>query len=160
MVADEPGMTVARVVPGVAALGELWERVRRKLRAELGEDVVASWFGSLELAGIEGGVAQLSVPTRFLKSWIDTHYADRLRKHFAIDGNAARVEVSVRGAMPACCCACVKSSSAAVASSGRGSLIQRLLARSISMMSACLAMAQKGRYGGLSTHATGAWERR
>jgi len=101
MVADEPGMTVARVVPGVAALGELWERVRRKLRAELGEDVVASWFGSLELAGIEGGVAQLSVPTRFLKSWIDTHYADRLRKHFAIDGNAARVEVSVRGAMPA-----------------------------------------------------------
>jgi chromosomal replication initiator protein len=83
-----------------SALGELWERVRRKLRAELGDDVVASWFGSLELAGIEGGVARLSVPTRFLKSWIDTHYAERLRKHFAVDCNAASVEVSVRGAIP------------------------------------------------------------
>jgi chromosomal replication initiator protein len=91
--AAEPGLSVS-------VLGELWERVRRKLRAELGDDVVASWFGSLELAGIEGGVARLSVPTRFLKSWIDTHYAERLRKHFAADGNALSVEVSVRGATP------------------------------------------------------------
>jgi chromosomal replication initiator protein len=83
-----------------SALGELWERVRRKLRAELGDDVVASWFGSLELAGIDGGVARLSVPTRFLKSWIDTHYAERLRKHFAADGNVVSVEVRVRGATP------------------------------------------------------------
>ena len=83
-----------------SALGELWERVRRKLRAELGDDVVASWFGSLELSGIDGGVARLSVPTRFLKSWIDTHYAERLRKHFAADGNAVSVEVRVRGATP------------------------------------------------------------
>ena len=81
-----------------ADLTELWERIRRKLRAELGEDVVTSWFGSLELSGISGGVVQLSVPTRFLKSWIDTHYADRLRKHFALDGYATGIEVSVRGA--------------------------------------------------------------
>src|SRR5260370_14608873 len=86
--------------PCASVFGELWERVRRKLRAELGEDVVASWFGSLELSGIDGGIAQLSVPTRFLKSWIDTHYADRLRKHFAVDGNAAGVAVSVRGPVP------------------------------------------------------------
>src|SRR5450759_2382554 len=86
--------------PCASGLGELWARVRHKLRAELGEDVVASWFGSLELSGIEDGVARLSVPTRFLKSWIETHYADRLRKHFAIDGNAAGVAVTVRGAVP------------------------------------------------------------
>jgi chromosomal replication initiator protein len=86
--------------PCASGLGELWARVRHKLRAELGEDVVASWFGSLELSGIEDGVARLSVPTRFLKSWIETHYADRLRKHFAIDGNAADVAVTVRGAVP------------------------------------------------------------
>ncbi|SEF15131.1 chromosomal replication initiator protein [Rhizobiales bacterium GAS191] len=96
--ADEAHAPIARAVPCASALAELWERVRRELRAELGEDVVASWFGSLELAGIEGGIAQLSVPTRFLKSWIDTHYGDRLRKHFAVDGNAVSVQVSVRGA--------------------------------------------------------------
>jgi chromosomal replication initiator protein len=98
--ADEAQAPIARAVPCASALAALWERVRRELRAELGEDVVASWFGSLELAGIEDGIAQLSVPTRFLKSWIDTHYGDRLRKHFAIDGNATSVEVSVRGTMP------------------------------------------------------------
>jgi len=80
-----------------APLRSIWDRIRRKLRAELGDDVVASWFGSLELLGIEGGVARMTVPTRFLKSWIDTHYAARLRRHFATDGHAASVEVTVRG---------------------------------------------------------------
>jgi chromosomal replication initiator protein len=58
---------------------EAWERVRRRLRAELGEDVFSSWFGRLELSGIAGGVACLTVPTRFLKSWLEAHYTERLR---------------------------------------------------------------------------------
>ena len=100
IIADEADVPVVEAAPYTLVLGDLWERVRRKLRAELGEDVVASWFGSLELCGIDGGIAQLSVPTRFLKSWIETHYAERLRKHFAVDCNAVGVEVSVRGAIP------------------------------------------------------------
>ncbi|MCO5090386.1 chromosomal replication initiator protein DnaA [Bosea sp. (in: a-proteobacteria)] len=61
------------------AIQEAWERVRRRLRAELGEDVFSSWFGRLELADIAGGVACLTVPTRFLKSWLEAHYTERLR---------------------------------------------------------------------------------
>ena len=53
---------------------EAWDRVRRRLRAELGDDVFSSWFGRLDLVEIVEGVAQLSVPTRFLKSWIQSHY--------------------------------------------------------------------------------------
>ena len=98
IVCDEAGLSTVGASSASAVFGELWDRVRRKLRAELGEDVVTSWFGSLELSGVVGGVAQLSVPTRFLKSWIDTHYAERLRKHFALDGYAAGIEVRVRGA--------------------------------------------------------------
>src|SRR5260370_21349515 len=86
---DEAAVEGAR--PSASVLGELWERVRRKLHAELGEDVVASWFGSLELSGINGGIPQLTVPTRFLKSWIDTHYSDRLRNHFPRHRNPAGV---------------------------------------------------------------------
>ena len=56
-----------------------WDRVRRRLRAELGDDVFSSWFGRLELSGLSGETAHLSVPTRFLKSWIQSHYIDRLR---------------------------------------------------------------------------------
>lgn len=61
------------------SIQEAWERVRRRLRAELGEDVFSSWFGRLEIAGIVEGVAYLTVPTRFLKSWLEAHYTERLR---------------------------------------------------------------------------------
>jgi chromosomal replication initiator protein len=57
---------------------EAWARACRRLRSELGEDVFTSWFGRLELDAITEGIAFLSVPTRFLKSWIESHYADRV----------------------------------------------------------------------------------
>ena len=57
---------------------DVWDRICRRLRAELGEEVFTSWFGRLELDRIANGVAQLSVPTKFLKSWIQSHYLDRM----------------------------------------------------------------------------------
>ena len=36
---------------------EAWERVMRRLRAELGDDVFSSWFGRLELVDLAGDVA-------------------------------------------------------------------------------------------------------
>ena len=62
-------------------VAEAWDRVRRRLRAELGDDVFSSWFQRIEFERTQGDVAHLSVPTRFLKSWIETHYAERLRGH-------------------------------------------------------------------------------
>ena len=55
-----------------------WDRVCRRLRAEIGEDVYTSWFTSITL---EPGVSEclrLSVPTRFLRNWIQSHYGERL----------------------------------------------------------------------------------
>src|SRR5271155_2589994 len=61
------------------SLAEAWNRARRRLQTQLGEDVFASWFGRLELEALdEDGTAHLSVPTRFLKNWIQSHYADRI----------------------------------------------------------------------------------
>ena len=57
---------------------DVWNRICRRLRAEVGEDVFTSWFGRLELDGIAEGVAHVSVPTKFLKSWIQSHYLDRM----------------------------------------------------------------------------------
>jgi chromosomal replication initiator protein len=59
--------------------GEAWDRLRQRLRAELGEDVFSSWFARMEFERIEAEAAVVSVPTRFLKSWIETHYVERLR---------------------------------------------------------------------------------
>ncbi|KQT57236.1 chromosomal replication initiation protein [Methylobacterium sp. Leaf456] len=76
-----------------------WGRVKRRLRAELGEDVFASWFARLELEEVSGGVARLTVPTRFLKSWIESHYLDRVLTTFRAEADGVgRIEVGVRGA--------------------------------------------------------------
>ncbi len=74
-----------------------WTRVCARLRGELGDAVYGSWFGRLELDGVAEGVAQLSVPTRFLKSWIQTHYLDRLLAALAAEApHIAAVNVEVR----------------------------------------------------------------
>ncbi|MCW2286048.1 chromosomal replication initiator protein [Rhodoblastus acidophilus] len=49
------------------------------LRAELGDAIYSSWFTRLELDRIADGCAYLSVPTKFLKSWICAHYYEKLR---------------------------------------------------------------------------------
>ena len=57
---------------------ESWKRCGARLRAELGEDIFSSWFGRLELEGVVDRQARFTVPTRFLKSWIESHYLDRI----------------------------------------------------------------------------------
>ena len=76
-------------VAGAADQGaaETWARVKRRLRAELGEDIFASWFGRLELESVVDGCAYLTVPTRFLKSWIESHYADRVLALYRVRGD-------------------------------------------------------------------------
>ena len=60
-------------------LGGQWARVRGQLRHEFGEAAFRSWLKPLTLAGAAGGTIRISVPTRFLRDWIVTHYAERLQ---------------------------------------------------------------------------------
>jgi chromosomal replication initiator protein len=89
--------SVAPSGPGVPTLAQSWRRCCERLRAELGEDIFNSWFGRIELEGVSGGQARLSVPTRFLKSWIDTHYLGQISAALGTEVNSlARIVVSVR----------------------------------------------------------------
>ncbi|CAM5774058.1 chromosomal replication initiator protein DnaA [Labrys miyagiensis] len=63
----------AAIAPAAA-----WDRVKRRLRAEYGEDVFSSWFARLELDAVADDTVNLSVPTRFLRSWIQAHYIDKI----------------------------------------------------------------------------------
>jgi chromosomal replication initiator protein len=79
------------------SLAESWRRCSVRLRAELGEDIFNSWFGRIELESAAGGQARLSVPTRFLKSWIDTHYLAHITTALTPEvGPMARILISVR----------------------------------------------------------------
>jgi chromosomal replication initiator protein len=77
-----------------------WSRVKDRLRAEVGEDVYSSWFARMELDAIEQGTVRLSVPTRFLKSWIQSHYAERVLACWqAQENQVSRIELTVRSAV-------------------------------------------------------------
>ena len=66
----------------------------------VGEDVFNSWFGRVELEEVGPSQVHLSVATRFLKSWINAHYSERLLKLWKAERKAiARIEISVRGAV-------------------------------------------------------------
>ncbi|MCB1517972.1 MAG: chromosomal replication initiator protein DnaA [Hyphomicrobiaceae bacterium] len=75
----------------------LWERVRARLRATMGEDVFNSWFTRLELEEIVGDLAHLSVPTRFLCSWIQSNYAQGILDAFqAENADIKRLHLALR----------------------------------------------------------------
>src|ERR1700680_2277940 len=79
---------------------ERWSRVKQRLRAEVGYDIFSSWFARMDLDGIEEDVVRLSVPTRFLKSWIQAHYAERVLACWKSEQPVVRrIEGSVRSAV-------------------------------------------------------------
>jgi chromosomal replication initiator protein len=76
---------------------EQWSNACRRLRAELGEAVFSAWFARLELDRIEDDTAYLTVPTNFLKTWIQSHYVDKLCATLAAEApEVKRCVVSLR----------------------------------------------------------------
>lgn len=85
------------------AIQENWSKVQQRLRGEVGEDIYSSWFARMDLEAIEDGTVRLSVPTRFLKSWIQSRYVERVLACWqAIDTNVRCVELLVRSAARSC----------------------------------------------------------
>jgi len=79
---------------------EHWKRVKKQLRAELGDDVFTSWFARVDLEEHQDGTVRLSVPTRFLKQWIQNNYNDQLMGLWQREcDNVHRIELTVRGAI-------------------------------------------------------------
>ena len=79
---------------------ERWQRVKGRLRAEVGEEIFQSWFARMDLERVEESLAHLSVPTRFLKSWIQAHYIDRLLACWQAEhADIQKLDVSVRSAV-------------------------------------------------------------
>jgi chromosomal replication initiator protein len=54
------------------------QKTRALLRARLGDDIFLSWFHTLELESFEAKTVKFSVPVKFLRTWIQSHYADDL----------------------------------------------------------------------------------
>src|SRR3954467_15156838 len=77
-----------------------WSRVKSRLRSNVGEDVYTSWFARMDLEGVQDESVRLSVPTTFLKSWIQAHYAERVLSCCQAEmPEVHRIDLTVRTAM-------------------------------------------------------------
>ena len=77
----------------------LFERFSLRLKAQVGPDVYASWFGRLKLHSASKSLIRLTVPTTFLKSWINNRYLDLITSIFQQeDPGILKVEILVRSA--------------------------------------------------------------
>lgn len=75
----------------------LGTKARTLLRARLGDEIFGSWFNSLEVESYENGVVRATVPVKFLRNWIQSHYSDALLACCQAEfPGAERVEVALR----------------------------------------------------------------
>lgn len=56
-----------------------WSWVLSQLEKEYTESQFRKWLKPLNLLGIRDGVAEIGVPTDFMRDWVESHYAGRLR---------------------------------------------------------------------------------
>lgn len=93
------GVQMAAGVPSDMKQDAIFERVSARLKAQVGPDVFASWFGRLKLHSVSKSLVRLSVPTTFLKSWINNRYLDLITSLFQQeDAEILKVEILVRTA--------------------------------------------------------------
>ncbi len=57
-----------------------WEQVSNKLKSLYGEAIFKSWLKPLRFVSSNQNKVQLSVPTRFMREWISSHYADDIHR--------------------------------------------------------------------------------
>lgn len=90
----------AKLEQGAEIEQEGWARVKGRLRSSVGEDVYTSWFARMDLENIGADCVRLSVPTKFLKSWIQAHYSDSVLTSWQAEfPQVKRVDMTVRGAL-------------------------------------------------------------
>jgi chromosomal replication initiator protein len=82
---------------GGLSSGEEWARVRGRLRAEVGDAAFRSWLKPLTMVSAKHGIARMSVPTRFMRDWVVSHYAERIQSLWQEEGvGISRVEIVVQ----------------------------------------------------------------
>ena len=65
-------------IPAVNVDEPRGQKVRAMLRARLGDDIFTSWFNALDFESFESGTVKFSVPVKFLRTWIHSHYSEDL----------------------------------------------------------------------------------
>ena len=57
----------------------LWEKIRIKIKKEVGDTAYNNWLKQLSFSSSEDDTITFTVPTKFLRDWIATHYAEKIK---------------------------------------------------------------------------------
>jgi chromosomal replication initiator protein len=77
----------------------LFQRVTARLKAQVGPEVFSSWFARLMIHSASKSVVRFTVPTTFLKSWINNRYIDIITNLVQSEApDVLKVEIMVRSA--------------------------------------------------------------
>ncbi len=78
-----------------------WARVRERLKQDVGEVEYRTWLRQMALAGLDGDEVTVTLPTRFLRDWVRSHYGDKLSEFWQAEDAAVRhVELRVSSRSP------------------------------------------------------------
>lgn len=79
-----------------------WERVQERLRNKFGEAAYNSWLKPLNIETTSNNCLYITVPTRFMKDWVNTYYLDKIRDYYLEeDKSVSDVQIKVKAsAMP------------------------------------------------------------
>ncbi len=87
---------------GMAVSGnaeKAFDKVKAQLKARLGGEVYSSWFGRMKVTEASRGLVRISVPTAFLRSWINSHYLDLISELWKQeDPEVLKIDIVVRTA--------------------------------------------------------------
>ncbi len=75
-----------------------WHQIRMKLRDELGDTTFDSWLRPLDVVAVENGCVTMSVPTKFMREWVEKNFASRLQMYWSeCDPSVRQVEILLNG---------------------------------------------------------------
>lgn len=72
----------------------IWQNIQHKLKNEFGDATYRSWLSKLDFTGYQNFTLILTVPTKFMRDWISTHYLQKIRKFWQeLDGKLLDVQI-------------------------------------------------------------------
>ena len=75
---------------------DLWLLVLKKLNNEFGNEIFNSWIKNIKVQSIQDDILYFSVPTRFIRDWITSHYLDKIIFFLnAENPNIKRVKITI-----------------------------------------------------------------
>ncbi len=75
---------------------EQWSVIKQQLRHEMGEAAYNSWLRPVNFNNVQNDQIILTVPTPFMRNWIESRYGDRIRNLIqAVDPNITKITLEV-----------------------------------------------------------------